>query len=113
MDGGPGEPGKADENEVKGLEAPNLEDEDEQELDDIELAQALGVPADCIEKMTPRKGTPYRAPKNDEPKEPLDIPTNPEHQKRETLTKEQQRDLRIQELQFLGCASLCFVFKFG
>ena len=55
--------------------------EELQEVDDVELARALGVPHECVLKMTPRKEYPHK-------------PTEP--------SSAEKRDLRIQELQLLN-----------
>lgn len=106
MDGDQGQPGTADDNQA---ECSKDSFKDEPEFDDTELAAALGVPDECIKKMTPKKGSPPRVPENIEPMAKLAIPTNSGDQKRVALTKD-QRDQRIEELKFLGCA-LSFLFS--
>lgn len=54
--------------------------EDLEEVDDVDLARALGVPHDCVLKMTPKKEHPH------EPTE---------------QSSAEKRNLRIQELQLL------------
>ena len=63
----------------------------EEEMDDVELAEALGVPMDCIDKMSPTK--------------PLETADHvPEHQSGSggggALTHAEWRDQRIAELKF-------------
>lgn len=54
--------------------------EDLQDVDDVDLARALGVPHECVLNMTPKKEYPH------EPTE---------------QSSAEKRDLRIQELQLL------------
>lgn len=66
----------------------------ESDVDDLELAEALGVPAHCVEHLTPRKMHP--PPENDgiepEPSEAKSLQSPP----RLSVTN---RDLRIQKLE--------------
>lgn len=79
--------------------SPESEDSLDEEVDDVELALALGVPSNCVEKMSPRKvAVPDSSMEGQEvhPKEPSHTSgiAQPE------LSAAELRDLRIQELTF-------------
>lgn len=77
-------------------------------MDDVELAQALGVPSACIEKMTPKK-SPQKS----------DVPvsgeanggTAPVVETAGDLSAEQLRDLRIKELEPLELSKAINLLK--
>ena len=68
--------------------------EDFGELDDVALAQALGVPPSTIEKMTPRKEPPQSAPANPNPGDDKSCTTS-------TASLAQQRESRMAQLRCL------------
>lgn len=79
--------------------SPESEESLDEEVDDVELALALGVPSNCVEKMSPRKvAVPDGSMDGQEvhPKEPSHTSgiAQPE------LSAAELRDLRIQELTF-------------
>lgn len=92
-----GDNGKEEVPESEGLEVGT-------ELTDLELAKALGVPGECIDRLTPKKGAPG-PPENDGPTTscppcPPRAPCPPSltADERDARIKKLQRDLRIKKL---------------
>ena len=79
--------------EAQEEEGPGFEEELQENIDDMELAEALGVPSEIVEILSPKK-----IPGSEEVETTRVEVSKPEI----ALTAQEKRDLRIQELKSLG-----------